>query len=180
MLILMGPSASGKTEVAKILEKNFNLKKVVTHTTRKKRIHEKNHIDYHFVSKNDFISMQKNNEFVETTNYNDNFYGTSKKEISDNKCLILDPKGAEVFYNLNDSHIFIVYLTCKEEIRYQRMIYRLDEIEIIKKRIESDRITFSKRCNEIANVTVKSSNIDLYTLSNKIYKLYTNYLTSLK
>ena len=34
MLIIIGPSASGKTECAKILEKIYNLKKVITHTTR--------------------------------------------------------------------------------------------------------------------------------------------------
>ena len=51
MIILIGPSASGKTEIAQILEKNYNLKKVITHTTREKRINEKENVDYYFVSK---------------------------------------------------------------------------------------------------------------------------------
>ena len=51
MIILIGPSASGKTEIAQILEKKYNLKKVITHTTREKRINEKDNIDYYFVNK---------------------------------------------------------------------------------------------------------------------------------
>ena len=54
MLIIIGPSASGKTECAKILEKKYNLKKVITHTTRLPRINEINNIDYHFVNKETF------------------------------------------------------------------------------------------------------------------------------
>ena len=110
MLIIIGPSASGKTECAKILEKKYNLKKVITHTTRLPRINEINNIDYHFVNKETFLEMKKNNEFVETMVYNNNYYGTSKKEISDNKCAILDYNGANVFYSLKDKRIFIVFL----------------------------------------------------------------------
>ena len=38
MLILVGPSASGKTEIAKLLDVKYHLTKIVTHTTREKRI----------------------------------------------------------------------------------------------------------------------------------------------
>lgn len=180
MLILMGPSASGKTEVAKILQRTYGLKKVITHTTRPMRVHEINDVDYHFVSKETFLSMKENHEFVETTTYNNNFYGTSKKEINDDKCVILDPTGAEVFFNLNDNHIFIVYLNCDENVRYQRMVFRLDDPEIIKVRIASDRKTFSSKCEEISNVVVDSNNIDLITLANKIYNLYQSHLNTIK
>ena len=98
MLILVGPSASGKTEIAKLLDVKYHLTKIVTHTTREKRINEKDDIDYHFVSKDTFLNLKSNNEFVETTLYNNNYYGTSKKEIADNKCVVLDPQGAYSFY----------------------------------------------------------------------------------
>ena len=50
MLILIGPSASGKTEVAKLLAKKYNITKIVTYTTRAPRINEINGVDYNFVS----------------------------------------------------------------------------------------------------------------------------------
>ena len=180
MLILMGPSASGKTEVAKILERTYSLKKVVTHTTRAMRVHEVNDVDYHFVSKDTFLLMKENNEFVETTTYNNNYYGTSKKEINDDKCVILDPQGAEVFYDLNDDHIFIVYLKCDENVRYQRMVFRLDDPDIIKVRMTNDRKTFTSRCEEISNAVIDSNNIDLITLANNVYSLYQEHLNNIK
>ena len=42
MIILYGPSACGKTEVAKLLASSYSIKKVITHTTRSKRINEVN------------------------------------------------------------------------------------------------------------------------------------------
>ena len=49
MLILIGPSASGKTEVAKLLMKNYHLEKLITCTTREKRLNEIDGKDYYLV-----------------------------------------------------------------------------------------------------------------------------------
>ena len=73
MIILVGASASGKTEVAKVLAKTFQMRKVITHTTRPMRENEIDGVDYYFVSREEFISLKKHNFFVETTEYNDNF-----------------------------------------------------------------------------------------------------------
>lgn len=51
MLILIGPSASGKTEAAKIMINRYPISRVVTCTTRKKRINEIDGFDYHFLQK---------------------------------------------------------------------------------------------------------------------------------
>ena len=82
MLILVGASASGKTEIAKRLGAVFNIKKAVTHTSRLPRKGEINHIDYHFVTPEEFIKLKEEGAFVETTFYNGNYYGCSKKEIT--------------------------------------------------------------------------------------------------
>lgn len=179
MLIIIGPSASGKTECAKILEKIYNLKKVITHTTRLPRINEINNIDYHFVNKDTFLEMKKNNEFVETMVYNNNYYGTSKKEISDNKCAILDYNGANVFYSLNNKRIFIVFLICDKNICKQRMINRGDNKILIENRLKSDEILFNKDKQKIANIVINSSNMTSQELATKIYNLYINYLKTI-
>ena len=179
MLILMGPSASGKTEVAKILEAKYNLKKVITHTTRQIRVGEKNGIDYHFVDKDTFLTMKINNEFVDTAVYNNNFYGTSKKEVADNKCVVLEPQGAESFKKLGDNHIFIAYLNCSENERIRRMHARKDAPDKILSRIESDRLAFSKKTPLIADVTVDSEKNNQNVLADILYTLYKDYLSSL-
>ena len=57
MIILVGPSASGKTEIAKILIKEYGYQKFVTTTTRNIRINEKDNADYHFINKEQFFIM---------------------------------------------------------------------------------------------------------------------------
>ena len=77
MLILIGPSASGKTEVAKILISKYGMQRLVTYTTRKMRTGEIGGRDYHFVTVEEFLNLSEG-EFVETTFYNGN-YGSRKR-----------------------------------------------------------------------------------------------------
>lgn len=180
MLILIGPSASGKTEVAKLLNKKFNMTKIVTYTTRQPRIHEINGIDYNFISIEKFAKLAAENFFVETTYYNSNYYGTAKKDIQDDKCVILDPNGLKSFQVLNDNRIISIYLDCNEQIRYQRMLNRKDNINIINKRIINDRIAFNKTNIQGITYQIDSSNISLEDLAKKIFDLYENKLRKLK
>ena len=172
MLILIGPSASGKTEVAKLLASKYNITKIVTYTTRKPRIHEVNGVDYHFVSVEEFAKLTEQNFFVETTYYNSNYYGTAKKDIKDDKCIILDPNGLKSFLALNDDRIISIYLSCSEEIRYERMIKREDPVDAAKKRLVNDRIAFTDANLQGITFTVDSGDISLNDLCDKIKDLY--------
>ena len=60
MLILVGPSASGKTEAVRLLISDYGMKKLVTYTTREMRSGEINHVDYHFLSREDFENKINN------------------------------------------------------------------------------------------------------------------------
>ncbi|MBI2601319.1 hypothetical protein HYW42_05210 [Candidatus Daviesbacteria bacterium] len=82
LLVVTGPTASGKDAVVEsILKKTHVFKKVITTTTRTPRPGEKNGVNYFFVSIKDFHKMGENQEFLETNEYGGNFYGTTKKEI---------------------------------------------------------------------------------------------------
>ena len=99
MIILIGPSASGKTEVVKYLVENFGYTKLVTNTTREKRIGEIDGKDYNFITREDFLNKLNNNEFFEYVEYNSNYYGTLKKDITDEKVVILEPKGFQAYHH---------------------------------------------------------------------------------
>lgn len=144
MIVLVGPSASGKTEAAKLLYSIYGIKKVITHTTRPMRIGEKDDVDYHFVSKEEFLKLKEKNYFIETTLYNGNYYGTSKSEVSDNKVLIVDPNGVKSILSLNDPRIIIFRLNADSTTRFNRMIIRGDSIENIEQRISKDKDVFQK------------------------------------
>ncbi len=170
MIILVGPSASGKTEIAKLLISNFGYKKFVTTTTRDKRIGEINSVDYYFVSKEKFKEDIKNNLFIEYVNYNDNLYGSYKSEAGDNKVLIVEPKGLEAFKALNDPSFISFYIKSGENERLERMISRGDKKEDIKKRIINDRKVFND--NIKTDFIIENKNSTLEELSNKINSIY--------
>ena len=81
MIVLIGASASGKTEIAKTLIAKKGFSKIVTYTTREIRPSEVNGVDYHFVTKEKFLELKNDNFFLETTTYNNNFYGTPKNDL---------------------------------------------------------------------------------------------------
>ena len=150
MIVLAGASASGKTEVAKELAKKYGITKVITTTTREMRVNEVNGRDYFFVSKEEFERMVQDGRFVEYTYFNDNLYGSTKDQISDNKCVVIDPAGLRAYIGLKDPSIVTFFLNTSEETRYKRMLERGDDEEKAKKRIIHDREAF--KAKNIANV----------------------------
>lgn len=172
MIILVGPSASGKTEVAKILIKDYGFKKFVTTTTRQMRVNEINDVDYHFISLDEFHQKMANNEFIETVEYNGNFYGTYKSEIDDNKVLIVEPNGLSSFLSLNNSRIVSFYIDSPKELRKARMESRQDKKEDISKRLALDDVHF-KGVKAKVDKTIKNlENTKLDDLAKEIILFY--------
>ncbi len=172
MIILVGPSASGKTEVAKILGSKYQIKKVITHTTRPMRPGEVNGVDYHFVSVERFLLLKKENAFVETTFYNHNYYGTAKKDLAIDKVLIVDPNGLSAFQELHDPNIIAFFLDSTNETRYERMLSRGDSISEAKKRIANDAISFASDKLTNINYIIDSETQNLDQIAKQVYTLY--------
>lgn len=172
MIILAGASASGKTEVAKELAKTYGITKVITTTTRDKRVGEKDGKDYFFVSKPQFENMLREDRFVEHTIYNDNFYGSTKDQISTNKCIVVDPAGLRAYSALNDPSIITFFLEADEDLRFKRMIERGDELEKAKKRLAHDRIAFDNKKIQKPDYHIDSQNFTIEEVAKMVYDLY--------
>jgi len=84
-IVISGPSGAGKGTLCQMLfdahPRTFAL--TVSHTTRKPRPGEVDGIAYFFVTPAVFTSMISENAFVEYAVFGDNYYGTSKKTITD-------------------------------------------------------------------------------------------------
>ena len=84
-LAFSGPSGVGKSTLIKRLFQNhpetFGFS--VSHTTRQPRSGETDGTHYHFVTVDDFESLLKDAGFVEHARFGGNYYGTSKKAVSD-------------------------------------------------------------------------------------------------
>ncbi len=170
MLILIGASASGKTEIAKLLIKNHGFEKLVTTTTREMRPGEVNGIDYNFVSAEDFFKKKEENGFFETVIYNENYYGTPK-ECKDNNVLIVDPIGANNIFKNSEGHMFIV-LTTDESVRKERMLSRGDSLSHTIERLNHDREHFELSKMIHYDYSIDTTNRTLNDLSVEINKLY--------
>ena len=172
MLILVGASASGKTEIAKRLINTYGFKKFVTHTTRAPRVGETNHIDYHFVSLEEFNTLETTDYFIETTHYNGYKYGTSYKEIGPKKVLIVDPNGANILVEKNPDDVIICLIQTPKEIRKERMLKRKDHIKDIEKRLENDDTLFSITQLHRVDYVIENDRVHLSTLTKEIYEYY--------
>ena len=176
MLILVGPSASGKTEAVKKLIDKYGMKKLVTYTTRHMRTNEKRGIDYNFISKEEFQEKIKQEFFLEYVFYNDNYYGTALEDLASNKVVILEPNGVKAYLKNVPNLIKICYLRTPLEYRLKRMIERGDPIDQINKRIESDDEIFNEELEKIADWTIDSNDISIDDMTDAIYRLYEPYL----
>lgn len=83
VIIFSAPSGSGKTTLVKHALETFpQLCFSVSCTTRNPRGEEKNGIDYHFITPEEFRSKIFAEEFVEFEEvYEDKYYGTLKSEV---------------------------------------------------------------------------------------------------
>lgn len=180
MIVLAGASASGKTEVAKLLAKKYNITKVITTTTRNKRIGEEDGKDYFFVSKDKFQEKIKNNDFVEYTTFNGNFYGSTKDQIASNKCVVIDPAGLKSYIALNDKKIVTFFLEANEDVRYKRMLLRGDKLDDANQRIVHDRTAFRKEHIVKVDYTINSEIKSIEEIADEIYKLYLKELSNRK
>ena len=172
MIVLSGPSASGKTEVAKRLMNQYNIKRVITTTTRPMRNGEVNGVDYYFVSKERFKSMISEDLFVEYTEYNGNLYGSLKSEIADNTVIAIEPNGMRAYISLHDPHIVVFYLDVCEKVRRERMLMRGDSPENVEQRLKEDKVRFEKGNLPDVDVIVDSQNYNQEEVTEYIYRKY--------
>ncbi len=173
MIVLAGASASGKTEVAKLLAKKYGITKVITTTTREKRHGEEDGRDYFFITKERFEEKIHEGDFVEYTLYNGNLYGSTKDQIADNKCVVIDPAGLRSYIALNNPGIVTFFLEADEKTRKQRMIDRGDDLDKVESRIKHDRIAFKKKNIAKVDYIIDSSiNRTIEVVTDEIYRIY--------
>ncbi len=173
MLVMIGASASGKTEIAKILINKYGFSKLVTYTTREMREGEVNGVDYHFISIDEFEKKKKRREFLETAQYHNTYYGSPKKGADEKKVIIVEPKGANSIFRKNIPKTIFIYLETDQLIRRVRMLNRGDKLEDVETRFKEDKKHFRKSRFKHLDHIVNTSSHTLEELADNIYNLYT-------
>lgn len=140
-IVIVGPMCSGKTTLAKWLEKH-GFERVVTYTTRPMREGEVDGVDYHFISEEEFEDRILKGYFAEYRMYKASFgtcwYGSAKKDYvgEDRKVIVLDPVAASLPDIYENSTI--VYLRIRPSVCIKRALKRGDDPDEIYRRMEAD------------------------------------------
>jgi guanylate kinase len=142
-IIISAPSGTGKNAIIRDLLKIFSSStRFITTSTRDPRPMERNGVDYHFVSLDQFESMRQKNEFLECNNYAGNWYGSERKRLEEGLARYeyvfstLDVNGKRSLDVLNFPHTAIFLLPDNLEILDDRIRNRGGEAENdIEKRI---------------------------------------------
>ena len=167
LVVLSGPSGSGKdTVLEKLKESDFSFDKTISATTRAMRDGEKDGVDYYFIDKNTFEEKIKNQEFLEYTVYNDNYYGTPRSEverhIDKGGCILLkiEVEGAGNIRKAMPESLSIFIIPPSMEELERRLRGRGTETEeSFKKRFEAAKDELS-RANEYDYVVI-NDDVDL-------------------
>jgi len=147
LFVISAPSGAGKTSLVQaLLNINPQIGLSVSYTTRAPRAGEHDGRDYHFVSRDTFIAMAKQGEFLESAEVYGNFYGTSQKWISDQIAagkdilLEIDWQGATQVRALFPGCISIFILPPSRDALAQRLNGRgKDDASVIARRLAAAR-----------------------------------------
>ncbi len=143
LYIVSAPSGAGKTSLVKALvDAQPQARVSVSHTTRAMRPGEVDGVNYHFVSREEFLARLERNEFLEHAEVFGNLYGTSQRwleqTLAEGYDLILeiDWQGAQQVRRLMPQAKSIFILPPTQEALRQRLNNRgQDSDEIIEKRM---------------------------------------------
>jgi len=146
IIIIIGPGGSGKSTLVKSISEILNIKKIISTTSRKIRKNEIDHVDYHFISKDDFKKRIEQNLFLEFDEIYDNYYGIAHNDFNENCIATLTIDGAK-FVMQNHDNVIILYLKCSYKICRERMMLRdninkrCDDLYI---RLKKDQVLYRK------------------------------------
>lgn len=117
LYVISAPSGTGKTTLLKRIMGEFpEMKFSVSYTTRPPRPGEKERVDYHFVSRDEFQKMLKAGAFAEWTEVLGDYYGTPRAFLEGclardvDVILDIDTRGAEQIHKRYRDGVFIFIL----------------------------------------------------------------------
>jgi guanylate kinase len=145
IFIVCAPSGAGKTSLVNaLLASNQPIKVSVSYTSRPPRPAEVEGKDYHFVSRETFLSMAQQGDFIESAEVYGNLYGTSQSwiasEIASGRDILLeiDWQGAQQVRQKFPASIGIFILPPSlEALKYRLQGRAQDSVEVIAKRLQA-------------------------------------------
>lgn len=149
LFVVSGPSGSGKTTLCRRLAGEDEAHYSISCTTRSPRPGETDGKDYHFLSRDQFLSKRQNGEFFESAEVHGNLYGTLLSEVTQylqagrDVVMDLDVQGAELVRKCEDASIRcalvdLFVMPADEQELFKRLSGRgTDSAEVIELRMKN-------------------------------------------
>ena len=142
-IVIIGKSCSGKTELAKMLQENGYWPGIAT-TSRPIRHNEITDISYRFVTRDYFEKLRSNEQFIEWDEFNDWYYGLTKRDYKNCDLLILTPRGLEkLIHAVGRENLIVIFMHTPNKVRFDRSLNRGDDPIEINRRIKTDDKDFA-------------------------------------
>ena len=135
MIVVSGPAGSGKGTVNAHLLQTGEFVYSVSATTRAPRPGEIDGVNYHYITREEFLARIDSGDMLEYTEYCGNFYGTPRKEAEDvlasgkNLILEIEVEGARNVKRRFPEAILIMLLPPSFAVQEQRLRQRGTETE---------------------------------------------------
>lgn len=121
-IIICGPTCSGKTFLKNRLCCLNLFQPEISYTSRIPREGEIQDLDYHFLNKDEFTDLIKNDTFFyEFVKYGEIYYGTSYEQWNSKNLFIMETAGIQLIAPSDRRDCLIIYLNPPLKIRENRM-----------------------------------------------------------
>jgi guanylate kinase len=147
VFIVSAPSGTGKTTlVEKLVQMLPNLRMSRSYTSRPARVGERDGVDYHFISRDDFQRRINASEFLEWADVFGNYYGTALADVErmvgegQDVVLVIDVQGARQVKARGVDHTAIFVMPPSFEVLEKRLRGRSkDSEEQMQRRLDTAR-----------------------------------------
>lgn len=168
LVILSGVAGSGKDTIKKeIIKRMDNVKTIPSLTTRPPREGDIPGETYIFVSREEFEEKIKNDEIYEYDIHHNNYYGTSKKILSDKAqtgIIIkdIDVNGTENLVKLleKDMKVVTIFLRVPKEELERRLKNRLDKPSPKEIKLRLNRFDYEESRINLYDYVLKNDNLE--------------------
>lgn len=134
VIAICGKSASGKDTLLRNIMTNYPwLHRIINCTTRPPRENERDNIDYHFLSLDEFVKQSLvMNKMIEVTQFREWLYGTSIEDLVENEINIgvFSPAGINALIHHEDIDLYVVQVEASAKVRLLRSLTREDDPDV--------------------------------------------------
>jgi guanylate kinase len=170
LVIISGPSGVGKDTIIDALRRRERASGrdggrhyVVTCTTRAPRNGEREGIDYHFLTRDEFLAMYQARGFLEANLVHGNLYGSPRQQVRDallagrDVILKIDVQGAQVVKEQVTEALLIFVVPPSQEELFQRLRTRATETAEELERRQADAAIELARQGDYDHVVVNET-----------------------